>query len=42
MNAVLALQHLEVEAIAPGIETNQGSSYSASDCIAGLADTSEG
>lgn len=42
MHAILALQHLEVESFAPGIETNQGSTYSGSACIAGLADTGEG
>jgi hypothetical protein len=42
MNAVLALQRLAVDVIDLGIETNQGSSYSGSGCIAGPVDTGEG
>lgn len=42
MHPILALQHLELDAnAAPGIETNMGSSYSGTGCLAGLADTGD-
>lgn len=42
MHPILALQHLMEDPGEIGIETNMGSSFSASACIAGLADTGEG